>query len=302
MQVEASQHLALLDRPSTPAQDALRATRPRWLRLLARDSGALTGGFIVGAVVVLALVGPAVTAYDQAQVDPMNRLLPPSARHWIGTDTFGRDVLTRMLYGARVSLLVGLVTMIVTTVLGAVLGLIAGYVKAADGAILRIMDGFMAFPSLLLAICIMAALGARTGNVIAALSVVYLPRVARLARGQVLVVRELMYVEAARAMGAGAARIIFRHTLPNSVSPLIVQGSFTFALAVITEASLSFLGAGVPAEVPAWGNMLQDGVRVMAVAPWLSVMPGLAIAVTVLGLNLLGDGLRDCLDPRMHEG
>jgi peptide/nickel transport system permease protein len=302
MSIAGSPATEFAHRTKTPAHAVSRATRLRWLRLLGRDSGAITGALIVSVMVVIAAIGPRLSGHDATQVDPMNRLLPPSSRHWIGTDTFGRDVLTRMLHGARVSLLVGLATMIITTVLGAFLGLVAGYVHRADGPIMRVMDGFMAFPSLLLAIAIMAALGARTENVIVALSVVYLPRVARLVRGQVLVVRELMYVEAARAMGAHTWRIISWHILPNTLSPLIVQGSFTFALAVITEASLSFLGAGVPPEVPAWGNMLQDGVRVMAVAPWLSVMPGLAIAVTVLGLNLLGDGLRDCLDPRMHEG
>lgn len=302
MSIAGSPATEFAHRTRTSAHAVSRATRLRWLQLLGRDSGAITGALIVSVMVVIAAIGPRLSGYDAAQVDPMNRLLPPSSQHWIGTDTFGRDALTRMLHGARVSLLVGLATMIITTVLGAFLGLVAGYVHRADGPIMRVMDGFMAFPSLLLAIAIMAALGARTENVIVALSVVYLPRVARLVRGQVLVVRELMYVEAARAMGAHAWRIISWHILPNSLSPLIVQGSFTFALAVITEASLSFLGAGVPPEVPAWGNMLQDGVRAMAVAPWLSVMPGLAIAVTVLGLNLLGDGLRDCLDPRMHEG
>lgn len=293
---------ALAHHASAPAPRVSRAVGPRWLQLLVRDSGAVTGAVIVSAVMALALFGPALSGYDAVHVDPMNRLLPPSSQHWIGTDTFGRDVLTRMLYGARVSLLVGLATMVITASAGAFLGLVAGYIDAADGPIMRVMDGFMAFPSLLLAIAIMAALGARTDNVVVALSVVYLPRVTRLVRGQVLVVREFVYVEAARAMGADAPRIIVRHILPNSLSPLIVQASFTFALAVITEASLSFLGAGVPPEVPAWGNMLQDGVRVIGVAPWLSIMPGLAIAVTVLGLNLLGDGLRDCLDPRLREG
>jgi peptide/nickel transport system permease protein len=165
---------------------------------------------------------------------------------------------------------------------------------------MRVMDGLMAFPSILLAIAIMASLGPRTENVIAALTVVYLPRIARLVRGQVLVVRELPYVEAAQASGARAWRIIFHHILPNSASPLIVQSSFTFAFAVIVEASLSYLGAGVPPEIPTWGNMLQEGVPLMAAAPWMSVFPGLAIATTVLGLNLLGDGLRDCLDPRIQ--
>ncbi|HEX9015663.1 MAG TPA: ABC transporter permease [Chloroflexota bacterium] len=279
-----------------------RASRFHWLWLLSRDSGAVLGGLVVLVVALLGIVGPLFTGYDPMTVDPINRLLPPSAAHWIGTDTFGRDVLTRMFWGGQVSLLVGLSTTLACTLLGALLGLIAGYFRRADGPIMRVMDGFMAFPSLLLAIAIMASLGARTENVVAALTVVYLPRVARLVRSQVLVVKEFVYVDAARAVGASSWRIVFRHILPNSVSPLIVQGSFTFAQAVITEASLSFLGAGVPPEVPTWGNMLQDGVRVLGVAPWLSVFPGLAIAITVLGLNLLGDGLRDCLDPRIQEG
>lgn len=279
-----------------------RASPFHWLWLLSRDSGAVVGGLVVVVVALLGMVGPLLTGYDSMTVDPINRLLPPSTAHRIGTDTFGRDVLTRMFWGGQVSLLVGLSTTLACTLLGALLGLIAGYFRRADGPIMRVMDGFMAFPSLLLAIAIMASLGARTENVVAALTVVYLPRVARLVRSQVLVVKEFVYVDAARAVGASSWRIVFRHILPNSVSPLIVQGSFTFAQAVITEASLSFLGAGVPPEVPTWGNMLQDGVRVLGVAPWLSVFPGLAIAITVLGLNLLGDGLRDCLDPRIQEG
>ena len=278
-----------------------RSSRFHWLWLLSRDSGAVLGGFTVLTMALLGIFGPYLTGYDVLKVDPMNRLLPPSTTHWMGTDGFGRDMLTRVLYGARISLLVGLATMICSTILGAVVGLVAGYFKSIDGPLMRVMDGFMAFPSILLAIAIMASLGPRTENVIIALSVVYLPRIARLVRGQVLVVRELLYVEAARALGASNWRIIFHHTLPNSVSPLIVQGSFTFAFAVITEASLSYLGAGVPPEIPTWGNMLHEGVPLMAKAPWMSVFPGLAITITVLGLNQLGDGLRDCLDPRIRE-
>ena len=278
-----------------------RSSRFHWLWLLSGDSGAVLGGFTVLAVALLGFFGPYFTGYDVFKVDPMNRLLPPSSSHWMGTDGFGRDLLTRVLYGARVSLSVGFATMVFSTVLGALLGLIAGYFKRVDGPIMRVMDGFMAFPSILLAIAIMASLGPRTENVIAALTVVYLPRIARLVRGQVLVVREFMYVEAARAIGASHWRIIFRHTLPNSVSPLIVQSSFTFAFAVITEASLSYLGAGVPPEIPTWGNQLQEGVPLMAAAPWMSVFPGLAITGIVLGLNQLGDGLRDALDPRIQE-
>lgn len=283
--------------PST----ASRSSRFHWIWQLSTDSGAVLGGGMVLLIAVLGLVGPAFTGYDVLLVDPRNRLLPPTSEHWMGTDGFGRDMLTRVLYGARVSLFVGFATMILSTVLGALVGLIAGYFRSVDGVIMRVMDGFMAFPSILLAIAIMASLGPRTENVIAALTVVYLPRIARLVRGQVLVVRELLYVEAARAIGATNWRIIFQHTLPNSISPLIVQGSFTFAFAVITEASLSYLGAGVPPEIPTWGNQLHEGVPLMAAAPWMSVFPGVAITLTVLGLNQLGDGLRDSLDPRIHE-
>ncbi len=278
-----------------------RASRFHWLWLMSKDSGAVVGGGVVVIMAVVGLLGPYFTGYDVLKVDPVNRLLPPSSLHWLGTDGFGRDMLTRVLFGARVSLLVGMATMIGSTIVGALVGLIAGYFRSVDGLVMRIMDGLMAFPSILLAIAIMASLGPRTENVIVALTVVYLPRIARLVRGQILVVREFLYVEAARAMGAGSWRIIFKHMLPNSISPLIVQGSFTFAMAVISEASLSYLGAGVPPEVPTWGNMLHEGVPLMAAAPWMSVFPGIALAVTVLGLNLLGDGLRDSLDPRIQE-
>ncbi len=278
-----------------------RSSRWHWIWLLSRDSGAVVGGFVLALVIFSGLIGPYLTGWDVLKVDPMNRLLPPSASHWLGTDGFGRDVLTRTLYAARISLLVGLATMIGSTVLGTVVGLAAGYFKALDGPIMRVMDGFMAFPSILLAIAIMASLGPRTENVIVALTIVYLPRIARLVRGQVLVVRQLLYVEAARALGAGDWRILMLHTLPNCVSPLIVQGSFTFAFAVISEASLSYLGAGVPPELPTWGNMLHEGVALMAAAWWMSVFPGIALAVTVLSLNQLGDGLRDSLDPRIQR-
>ncbi len=278
-----------------------RSSRWHWLWLMSRDSGAVIGGSIVLLIVILGIIGPYFTGYDVLKVDPANRLQPPSAVHLLGTDGFGRDMLTRVLVGARVSLLVGMATMVGSTVAGALVGMVAGYFRAVDGFVMRIMDGFMAFPSILLAIAIMASLGPRTENVIVALTVVYLPRIARLVRGQILVVREFLYVEAARSMGADSWRILFRHMLPNSWSPLIVQGSFIFAFAVISEASLSYLGAGVPPEIPTWGNMLQEGVPLMASAPWMSVFPGLALAVTVLGLNLLGDGLRDSLDPRLGE-
>lgn len=285
-----------------PAGIASRSSRWHWLYLMSKDSGAVLGGTTVVLMAVLGIVGPNCTGYDVLKVDPANRLLAPSAEHLMGTDGFGRDVLTRVLYGAQVSLLVGVATMVASTLLGTLVGLLAGYFKAIDGVIMRVMDGFMAFPSILLAIAIMASLGPRTENVIVALTVVYLPRVARLVRGQVLVAREFLYVEAARTIGASAWRTLFRHVLPNCVSPVIVQGSFTFAFAVISEASLSYLGAGVPPEIPTWGNMLHEGVPLMGAAPWMSVFPGVALALTVLGLNLFGDGLRDSLDPRLRVG
>ena len=294
MQVDA---LVLRFSPSVSS----RSSRWHWVWLLSRDSGAVLGGTILLVMTILSLAGPYATGWDVLKVDPMNRLLPPSSSHWLGTDGFGRDMLTRVLYGARISLLVGLTTMIGSSVLGTAVGLIAGYFKSVDGFIMRVMDGLMAFPSILLAIVIMASLGPRTENVIAALTVVYLPRIARLVRGLVLVVRQLLYVDAARALGASSGRILLLHTLPNCLSPLIVQGSFTFAFAVISEASLSYLGAGVPPEIPTWGSMLHEGVPLMVAAWWMSVFPGIAIAVTVLGLNQLGDGLRDCLDPRIQE-
>jgi len=249
----------------------------------------------------MAAIGPLLTGHSPVKVDPYVRLLRPSVEHWLGTDGLGRDILTRILYGARVSLQVGLGTMLAATAIGALLGLVAGFFRAVDGLIMRVMDGLMAFPTILLAIAIMASLGPSTGNVIVACSLVSMPRIARLVRGQVLAASHLLYVDAARAMGASDWRVLFNHVLPNTVSPLIVQASFTFAVAVISEASLSFLGAGVPPQIPAWGNMLQEGVAVMSVAPWVSVFPGLALAITVLGLNLLGDGLRACLDPRTQE-
>ncbi|HBY96278.1 MAG: ABC transporter permease [Ardenticatenaceae bacterium] len=290
-----------LDRVSERVPLSSRSSSLHWLWLLSRDSGALVGGSIVLAVLLLALFGPSLTGYDPFRAEPFNRLLAPSSSHWLGTDALGRDELTRMLYGARISLLVGLGTTLASTLLGGLVGLIAGYFRAVDGLLMRIMDGLMAFPSILLAVAIMAVRGPSVENVILAITVTTVPRLARLIRGQVLVTRELAYVEAATAVGAKPWQILIRHILPNSFSPLIIQGSFTFAVAVVTEASLSFLGAGVPPQQPTWGNMLQEGMAMMTVAPWVSVFPGLALAITVLGLNLLGDGLRDSLDPRIGE-
>ncbi|HET8629542.1 MAG TPA: ABC transporter permease [Thermomicrobiales bacterium] len=277
------------------------SSRLYWLRLLAANRAALASGVFLLVVVLLALLAPAIAPYDPQIVDPVHRLQGPSAAHLMGTDDLGRDVLTRALYGARVSLLVGASVTLVSAVLGSLIGLVAGYYPRVDTPLMRVMDGLMAFPSILLAIAIMASLGPRTVNVIAALAVVYTPRLARLVRGMALGIRGLPYVESARAIGATDALVLRRYIFLNALSPVIVQCTFTVAYAILTEASLSFLGAGVPPETPTWGNMLQDGERLITRAWWLSVLPGVALFLTVLTLTLLGDGLRDALDPRMRE-
>lgn len=247
------------------------------------------------------LLAPWVAPDAPDRLDPMHRLVAPGGRHPFGTDELGRDLLTRVIYGGRLSFLVGSFVVVISTVLGTLFGLSAGYLRKLDALIMRTMDGLLALPDLLLAIALMAALGPNVANVILALGVVYTPRIARLVRGSVLVVREMEYVQAARALGATAPRTMFRHVLPSSVSPLIVQATFVYAFSILGEAALSFLGVGVPPYVASWGNILAGGRQFMVEAPWVTLFPGLAIVVTVLGINLLGDGLRDVLDPRLRR-
>jgi peptide/nickel transport system permease protein len=258
----------------------------------------------VGAVLVLitALVGAVAPffAADPGRMDVAARLTRPGAMYWFGTDDLGRDVYARVVHGARLSLLVGVAVVVFAFTVGMTAGLSAGYFRRLDNVIMRIMDGLMAFPAIILAIALMASLGPSVTNVIVAIGVVYSPRVARVVRGSVLVIRETAYVEAARALGVTNLMIILRHVLPNSLSPVIVQASFVFAAAVLTEAALSFLGVGVPPYVPSWGNILSDGRLYLQQAPWLVLYPGAAIMITIFGLNLLGDGVRDLLDPRLR--
>jgi peptide/nickel transport system permease protein len=228
-----------------------------------------------------------------------HRFTPPGAAFPLGTDNFGRDLLSRVLHGARLSLGIGAGVVLLTGVAGTAVGAAAGYFRRLDNPLMRVMDAFMAFPAVLLAIGIASALGPAAANAVIALAVVYTPRTARIVRASVLVIRELDYVQAVRASGAGHGRILWSHILPNSLAPLIVQLTFTFAYAVLAEAILSFLGLGPQPPTPTWGNVIAEGRNYIREAPWIALFPGLAIAATVLGLNLLGDGLRDAFDPRM---
>lgn len=290
------------DRRGTGLLSRLRpGSRFYWLRMLLENPAAVISGSFVLITVLLAIFAPLLTPYSPTHLDPGIRLLGPSSSHWLGTDDVGRDVLTRILFGARISLLVGASVTFVAAAIGSILGLIAAYYTKFDTPIMRIMDGMMAFPSILLAIAIMASLGPSTTNVIVALAIVYTPSIARLVRSAALVTKQQQYVESARVIGARDPLILRRYVFANSLSPLIVQCTFVVAFAIISEASLSFLGTGVPPEIPTWGNMLRDGQRVLQRAWWLAVFPGTALFVMVLALNLLGDGLRDALDPRTRR-
>jgi peptide/nickel transport system permease protein len=272
---------------------------PRWLRLLARRRATLIGLALVSGVLFVGVLSP-VLAGDPLRIDVARRLTAPGQAHWFGTDDVGRDVWSRVVYGARLSLLVGAAVVALSFVMGLGCGLVAGYYRRLDNLVMRVMDGLMAFPAIILAIALMASLGPSVLNVIVAIGIVYAPRVARIVRGSVLVIRETAYVDAARALGASDVVVIARHVLPNCLSPVIVQASFVFAAAVLTEAALSFLGVGVPPYVPSWGNILAEGRLYLQQAPWLVLYPGAAIMLTIFGLNLLGDGLRDLLDPRLR--
>jgi peptide/nickel transport system permease protein len=278
------------------------AERPRafgTLRALTRRKIVLIGLILIALTAAVGVLAPLIAA-SPTRMDVSARLQAPGSAHWFGTDDLGRDVFARVVYGARLSLMVGIAVVALALLVGLAAGLTAGYFRRLDNVIMRVMDGLMAFPAIILAIALMASLGPSVTNVVVAIGIVYMPRVARVVRGSVLVVRETAYVEAARALGLVDAGIILRHVLPNCLSPVIVQGSFVFAAAVLTEAALSFLGVGVPPYVPSWGNILSEGRLYLQQAPWLVLYPGAAIMITILGLNLLGDGLRDLLDPKIR--
>jgi peptide/nickel transport system permease protein len=249
----------------------------------------------------VAALAPWLGTVDPLGINPIARIRPPAAEHWFGTDMLGRDVYSRALHGSRVSLTVGFSVAVLSTGLGLLIGVVSGYERRVDAVVMRVMDGLMAIPSILIAIALMALTKASVQSVIVAIVIPEVPRVVRLVRSLVLTVREQPYVEAAEAIGAGFFRIVLRHILPNTLAPLIVQGTYICASAVIFEAYLSFLGAGTPPEIPSWGNMMAEGRNYIQLGFWIVLFPGLCLALTVLGINLLGDGLRDTLDPRLRN-
>jgi peptide/nickel transport system permease protein len=268
-------------------------------RLLAHPSFRL-GLVLFGLIALAGLLAAWIAPFDPVRNNFRVRFRAPDETFLFGTDRFGRDILSRTLHGINVSLRIGLAVALVTGIVGGLVGAVAGFVARLDGPIMRFLDALMAFPAVLLAIALAAALGPSELNVIVALSVAYAPRTARVARAGVLVVREFPFVEGARAIGASPARVLLRHILPNAAAPLVVQQTYVFALAVLAEAVLSFLGVGPPPPTPTLGGIIAEGRDYIQEAPWISLVPGVVIAMTVLGLNLMGDGLRDATDPRLR--
>jgi len=284
--------------PDAPAPNRARI----FLRDLLKRRMVAIGLAILIVFVLLAALAPLLAPYAPGKLSIVNRLKPPSAIYWFGTDEFGRDIFSRMLYAGRLSLSVGAAVVLLSSLIGVTLGLLAGFFKRLDTPIARLIDAMMAFPDILLAIALVAALGPSLMTVIIALSIVYAPRLARIVRAATLVIRELPYVEAARAFGNSTSRIMFRHVLPNIVSPITVQATFIFASAMLAEAGLSFLGLGVSPDIPTWGTMISSGRQYIGQADWMMLFPGAAIVLSVLSLQLVGDGLRDLLDPRLRKG
>lgn len=273
-------------------------------RMLKKNKMALLGLGILVILVLLALFADVIADYDTVVIKQnlANRLKGPSAEHWLGTDEFGRDIFARLVHGARVSLKVGIIAVGISIVLGGILGALAGfYGGKIDNIIMRVMDVFLAVPSILLAIAIVSALGPSILNLMVAISISSVPSYARIVRASVLSIRDQEFVEAARAIGANNARIIFRHIIPNSLAPVIVQGTLGVASAILSTAGLSFIGLGIQPPAPEWGSMLSGGRQYLRYAWWVTTFPGVAIMITILSLNLLGDGLRDALDPRLKQ-
>jgi peptide/nickel transport system permease protein len=267
--------------------------------LVRRHPTAAAGGVLLILMILIAILAPYLGTVDPQALNPIHRLRPPNADNWFGTDATGRDLYSRVLYGARVSLIVGFSVALLSTAIGLLVGMLSGFHRFLDGVIMRVMDGLMAIPPILLAIALMALTRASIQNVIIAITIAEVPRVSRLVRGVVLSLREQPFIEAARATGTRGWRILVLHILPNTVAPLTVQATYVCASAMIIEAILSFLGAGTPPDIPSWGNIIAEGRMLFLVAPYIIIIPGVFLSTTVLAVNLLGDGLRDALDPRL---
>ncbi len=281
------------------ADDVLSTKENPSLLSVMYDNGAIFwGGMLLALFGLIAIFGPIFTV-DPGELSPMIRLKSPMSEHWFGTDFLGRDIFSRVINGARISLAVGISVAVISICIGLFLGLVAGYVRPLDALIMRIMDGLMSIPAILLAIAMISLAGATLGTVIFAIVIPEIPRVVRLVRAVVLTVREEPYVEAAIAAGTKLPLILTRHILPNTIAPLIVQATYVCASAMLTESILGFLGAGIPPEIPSWGNIMSEGRTYFQISPWIIFFPGVALALTVLAVNIVGDGLRDTLDPRI---
>jgi peptide/nickel transport system permease protein len=272
----------------------------RRLSRLSRSTTGVAGGLITAAFVVAAVLAPAIAPHDPLAQSLADRLAPPDASHWLGRDEFGRDLLSRVLWGARLSLALGAGATLLAALAGVPLGLVAGYAGGRlDGWLMRAVDVLLAFPGILLALAVVAVAGSGTASLVVAIAVFSLPAFARLARASALAIRATEFVEAARALGTGTGRILLVHVLPNALGPIVVQSTLAVAGAILTASALSFLGVGVPPPAPEWGGMISDGRAYLRVAPQLVAVPGVALALVTFGLNALGDALRDALDPRM---
>ncbi len=280
---------------------SLRSATSRLWVLTKRNPTMMGGIAIVLVMAVLSILAPLLNTIDPKEIDPRNRFLSPSMDTWFGSDNVGRDVYSRTIYGTRVSLIVGAAVAVIATFSAAMIGVLSGYYRKVDAVLMRVMDGLMSIPSVLLAMALMALLGGSVQNVIIALCVVEAPRAVRIVRASVLSLREQMFVDAARALGTSPIRILYLHILPNTLAPLIVQATYIGASAVLVEAYLSFLGAGPPPDVPSWGNIMAEGRNYIRRAVWVIFFPGVFLTLTVLGINLAGDGLRDNLDPRLRR-
>jgi peptide/nickel transport system permease protein len=300
---ETSQSLRAVPAAQPEMPDILPPVKPRKgiLGFAWRHPTLAIGLTLLGLMVLAAIFAPLLGTQDPTALAPAKRTREPSAEFWFGSDAFGRDIYSRVLYGARISLLVGFSVAVLASLAGLLIGLLSGYIRALDGVMMRMMDGLMSIPPILLAVALMALTRASVENVIMAITIAEIPRVSRLVRGVVLSLREQPYVEAAVASGSTTLRIIFRHILPNTVAPLTVQATYICGSAMIIESILSFIGAGTPPIIPSWGNIMADGRALWQVKPYIILFPAIFLSITVLAVNLLGDGLRDALDPRMAK-